>query len=267
MNRLTHKLTLFFLTLAISLPLFAQSTKTEHATADEYDWLIEGVKESPDAGASMTQGIINGEKYVSILSFRTKKDSTDYNPTIVILVSRNGKYERVAEVNLQQDNINAYTTSIKNNSIFIRNDTAHHGVYSSQYQFKKINDSFYLVGLEYQSMTPSIYSVSEEESNAPDYQEVEIWSGSSVNFFTSIMECWQQTFNVVTDEKSPDWKEYQSAHARFNKGQRATKGVTRQVSLPKRKLVPLDGFNLYPYDDFYDSSLCYFDYKNRFRGK
>jgi hypothetical protein len=247
--------------LKIIFVVFAFASATAYSAEGKYDGLLKSAEDkNSDTGVEVANGIIDGERY----TIRLTRGSRNFNSSMVILVDRKGRHQVIRRAELE-DSINPYSASIRSNSIFIRYDTVHHGLYFTQYQFRKINDVFYLVGMEWQSIAPSVYGTSQEERDDPNYQEVEMWAGTSVNFLTSKAECWQQNFNLENGENSPEWKEWESACSEFDNGRRATKGVKRQIGFPKRKLVSLDEFSFY--GESYTPFTCYFDHKYKFHGK
>jgi hypothetical protein len=232
---------------------------TSYAGSGKYDWLLKSVEDkNSDAGTIIETGTINGEKFIAISANYIDEERKRPVENIIILANRNNANEVIAELDLSfrpTAGYTSYTVKFKDNSIFIRGDTGHHGISFSQYQFKEINGVFCLVGVESQSMASSVYSVGKEELNSPEYEEVEMWSGTSINLLTSKAECWLQT--------NPEWE---LALSSFKSGSRATKGVSRQVSFSKTKLISLNKFNFYEPDAQIPPFTCHFDHKKKFHG-
>jgi hypothetical protein len=258
--------------LVCPLAFIATITLPAYAADGKYDWLLKSVEdESSDAGAMISTGTVNGKKYTAIIANRPTKEPIEYNPLIIILNSINGVNIPIAEIDLQHDYTSGYTVLIRNNSIFIRSDTGHHGIYFRQYQFKDINGEFYLVGIESQSITLSMYSADEEEMKSSDYQEVDMWQGTSANLLTSKAECWLQTFALPQGDKkpnesSPEWREWKAAVDSINSRRiaRPANGVRQKVNFQRKIKIPLNQFNL---DEDYTPFQCYFDHKKKFHGK
>ncbi len=183
----------------------------------------------------------------------------DGPPVLAIFETRGEQRKLLTEIEL--DSGSGTTVKIKHNSIYIRQDFAHHGIRFTQYQFKRIHREFKKVGLESQDMSLSHYGVSTKELNSPSFKSREMWSGSSTNFLTSRGECWLKMLDLPTSEKlTPDFKD---AHARFEMGVRPKHAITGHIRFAQLALVPLSRFN--PYTDDLDNfrPSCYFDYKKR----
>lgn len=149
-------------------------------------------------------------------------------------------------------NLSDLSVEFKNESIYIRAGTAHHGVYSSTYQFKWQNGTFPLVGLETQSITPGHYAGYE--------RNVELWGGKSVNFATAEAIYWAQAFEMDNPLEEKKWR---IALKRFDKGLQPAEGKRKTVRIKLGKRVDLKHFDPY---DFKTDFLCqYFDHNLRFR--
>jgi hypothetical protein len=183
------------------------------------------------------EGEINDNKYYAMVS---NQGGTDNSPAIFLLKNKKNSLEEVFKLDIAEYPP-SYSVMIKNNSFYIRFDTAHHGVHFSQYQFKKIKGQFFLIGIEYQSMA----LVEPTEATAKDLGILESWEGTSLNLLTSKAECWQQTFNLTKGEKSREWKEWNVALDRHKKGLRSSNAIIRKGSLHRSGLIPLKSFDIY----------------------
>jgi hypothetical protein len=154
--------------------------------------------------------------------------------------------------------LRAYRVKIAKDSFYLRQETAHHGIFSATYQFKKIDQKFHLVGLETQSMSSCAYSTDFPDAQNERCAFMEMWSGTSINFLTSKAECWLQTFRLDKDERSRDWKRWKAALKDFDLGIRSGTAIRKTITLPSSALTPLDQFDLY---NFHAPETCYFDYK------
>jgi hypothetical protein len=171
--------------------------------------------------------------------------------------SRNGQHKLLAEF----ENGKGASPRVENNSIYIRQDTAHLGNWFVQYQFKRVDGEFKMIGIESQNISQSGYGVSEKELNAPDYTDQEMWSGSSTNLLVSRGECWLKMFDM--GESSANLIQQKEARNLFERGARPKNAVTGDIRFPQTKLLPLSKFKLdgVGADYFYPS--CYFDYNKR----
>ena len=195
-----------------------------------------------------SEGEIDGDKYIIAMLTNNEINTP---PRIHVLKISGKPIRLIAEVNVIE-NASSYQFRIKNNSIYIKINTAHHGVYFSQYQFKKMSDVFYLIGVEEQSIIPASFTL-----NSDNYEHsLEIWEGLSVNFLLSKAECWLETFDLGKGEKGREWMQWRAALSKLDKGQRSTNSISRSISFKRENLVPLDGFDIlninYPFTCDFD---------------
>lgn len=243
------------MTFLAALPLMGFAL-VAHATSD-LAWLYQNLK-NPEVVVQHSQGKFDGAAYTAAVQNRGQA-TEDTRPTLVIFETRGGQHKLLTEIDLVVD---PWTTvEIKNNSIYIRQDYAHHGIRFVQYQFRPVGGEFKMVGIESQDMSPSGYSVSTKELNSPDYKDREMWSGTSTNFLTSRGECWLKMLDLPDSGKLPP--EFNDAHARFERAERPKKALTGEIRFAQKALVPLSSFN--PYSDYlsYIPPSCYFDYRKR----
>lgn len=226
-----------------------------HAATD-LAWLYQNLK-NPEVVVQYSQGKFDGAAYTAAVPSRGQA-TEDTGPVLVIFESRGGQHKLLTEIDLVVDSW--ATAKIKNNSIYIRQDFAHHGIRFIQYQFRLIGGEFKMVGVESQDMSPSHYNVSTEELNSPGYKSREMWSGTSTNFLTSRGECWLKMLDLPDSGKLPPW--FDDAHLRFDRAERPKKALTGEIRFAQKALVPLSSFNPYS-DDSYLGPSCYFDYKKR----
>lgn len=228
-----------------------------HATSD-LAWLYQNLK-NPEAVVQYSQGKFDGAAYTAAVPNR-RQATEGAGPVLVIFETRGEQHKLLTEIDLVTDSWT--TVQIKNNSIYIRQDSAHHGIRFVQYQFRLIGGEFKMVGVESQDMSPSHYKVSTEELNSPGYKSREMWSGTSTNFLTSRGECWLKMLDLSDSGKQPP--EFDGALTRFERAERPKNALTGEIRFAQKTLVPLSSFN--PYSDYFISYLrpsCYFDYKKR----
>jgi len=222
-----------------------------------YGAATENTAQEPKASPSVIQsneGIIDGERYVAQIV------SDKGAPDFLLLKAMGKENSQISRMELIGD-LNAYHVRVAKNSVYFRWETSHHGIFSSTYQFRKIKQKFYLVGLETQAMTSCLYSVDTPDAEKEPCTSMEMWSGTSVNFVTSRAECWLQTFNLAHDERSKDWQGWKTALENFKLGIASGKAIRRGIKLPRSQLVALDQFDLYNVNE---PRTCYFDYKGGF---
>ncbi|MGN2245393.1 hypothetical protein ACFWZ3_01745 [Frateuria sp. GZRR35] len=232
-------------TLAWSMPYVVDGTT------------IGNTVQEPEASLRIIQsdeGLIEGEKYIAQIV------ADDGAPDFLLLKTVHGKKSQILRMELVGD-LDAYRVRIAGNSFYFRQEIAHHGLFSSTYQFKKINHAFQLIGLETQAMVSCIYSSDPPDAETEPCASMEMWSGTSVNFLTSEADCWLQTFHLDRDDRSQDWVYWQAALKDFKHGARPGKAISRTIALPRSSLTPLDQFDLY---SFRNPDTCYFDYKGGF---
>ncbi len=233
------------------LPLWGFSLVAQ--AGSDLAWLQQNLN-NQEAFVQYSQGTIDGADYTAVVA--AKEDGP---PVLAIFETRGEQRKLLTEIEL--DSGSGTTVKIKHNSIYIRQDHAHHGIRFTQYQFKRIHREFKMVGLESQDMSLSNYGVSTNELNSPSYKSREMWSGSSTNFLTSRGECWLKMLDLPTSEKlSPELKD---AYARFKLGVRPKNAITGEIRFAQIPLVLLSRFDLYGYDLDSRPPSCYFDYKRR----
>jgi len=202
-----------------------------------------------------TEGEIDNEKYIITMFSDNEKNIP---PTIHFLKINGKSLELIAAIDVNE-NTSSYQFKINNNSLYIKISTAHHGVYFSQYQFKKKNDAFYLIGVEEQSISPTTFTLDSDNSE----HSLEMWDGLSVNFLTSKAECWLETFDLESGEKSRAWKQWRAALTKLDKGKRSTNSISRTITFERVNLESLDKFDTYHINYPF---TCYFDHNKNFHG-
>lgn len=236
------------LILAITL-LFLCSV----AIAGKYDWVIQKMpKNLADVDKSTyVVGVIGKQEYLAIHMNVGDESQDVFKPVLVFArVMANSTYEPFKVFELE--NSSDFSIQFKNESIYIRHDTAHHGVYFTKFQFKLTNGIFLLVGLEDQSITPSHYAGIEKN--------IELWEGVSANFTTSEATYWGQAFDM---DRPQEWREWELALKLHAQGLSSSKGKKRKVKLRPGGNWDFNNFDLY---NFKTDFLChYFDYDLRFK--
>jgi hypothetical protein len=227
---------------------------TAHASSDPV-WLYQNINNA-EVVVQYSQGKIDGEVYTAFVANRGNPNE-DRRPVIVIFGSADGQHELLIEFEIGD----GASSRVENNSIYIRQDYAHHGIRFVQYQFKRVGGEFMMVGVESQDMSLSDYSVSEKERDAPDYRNQEMWSGTSTNFLASQSNCWLKMLDV--SDSPENLIQQKEAEHLFERGARPKNAVTGKIRFPKKKLLPLSMFA--PDGKLIVSSYpsCYFDYKKR----
>lgn len=239
-----------FLSMIIVITLYVPCTHAEQNIINYPPYNIESTEI-----LLKNEGEIDGDKYI-ITMFTDNERKIP--PTIHFLKVIGNELKLIAEVEVSE-NTASYQFNIKNNSLYIKINTAHHGVYFSQYQFKKKNDAFYLIGVEQQSIIPTSFLLNSDNSE----HSLEMWEGLSVNFLVSKAECWLETFDLEKGKKSKAWKEWSVALRKLDKGQRSTNSINRTVTFKHENLVPLNEFDSF---DINYPFTCYFDHNKKFYG-
>ena len=222
------------------------------AIGQEYDWIIpkltEAIKDADEQ--SLARGSIEGQNYLAIQMDAGNQTVDGFKPVLVFArIKNDGSYDPFAVWKLPS--LLGLNVAIKNNSIYVRQDTAHHGVYFSAYQFKLRRGSFQLVGIENQSITPATY--------AGIMKNLELWEGTSANLSTAKAIVWAQSFDMDNPREYKKWK---LALQRHNKGLPATEGKRETVSI--RPIAPVELRQFDPYT-FREDFLCHaFDHNLRF---
>lgn len=239
------------------LPIFLFSIflNDSYANDQRYEWILEQYenKETSEYDAIHDHGIgqIDGEQYLAIIANRTSPKKEEFRPVILIFKRNLKDNITIAQVDLQYDNVLAYSVEIKNNSIYLMHTNAHHGIFDERYQFKKVEQSFRMVGADVQSSQLGCYADGEF---SPGCDTRDVWSGNSYNFLTSTTICWQEMIPLDNQQRSDE------ARDRYKKWHQPKRGVKHQMKFPPINLPLLDGF------DFFQPFLpksCGFDYQNR----
>ena len=222
------------------------------ATAGQYDWVIEKLpKNLGDVDKSaFAVGTIGKQDFLA-MHLNVGTDTPEgFKPALVFArISKDKTYDPFEVIELPS--LLGLSVQIKNESIYIRLDNAHHGVYFTTYQFKLQNDGFRLVGIEGQSITPSNY--------AGIKGNIELWEGRSANLLTSEAIFWAEAFDL---DKPYEWKQWEKALKRHDQGLPSAKAKTRKVRLKLNSRWYLEQFDPY---DFREDFLChYFDHNLKF---
>ncbi|WP_417067093.1 hypothetical protein [Niveibacterium terrae] len=148
------------------------------ATAQEYDWAIAKIPSHKEINDwNPVVGKIDGQQYLAIQLDTADKGQGDFRPVLVFArIKEGGTYEPLAAWRIENLNLDL-TVEIKNNSIYVRHDTAHHGVHSSTYQFKRRAETFQLVGIERDSTT--------NDYNEKTQRQFSVRSRESLNLITA----------------------------------------------------------------------------------
>jgi hypothetical protein len=230
--------------------LLASLSRVAYASDNTYSWVLKqyASKNISDISAH-TDGQIRGVRYIAIIANRTSP-AQDVDPTAKILIFRKDKeaLSIIAAIDLQDDNINGYSVTIKNDSFYLEQWFLHNGSSGMRYQFKKINNIFKMIGFDAQSQTLGCY-VGLESDNCDEYEFI---SGNSYNFLTSSSICWQM--------KSHNKRELEEASQSLQKFVRPKQIVSHQMKFKPVSLPLLNGFK---FSNFVLPSACFYDVKNR----
>lgn len=225
---------------------------TSAAIGQEYDWIIpkltEAIKDVDEQ--SIAKGPIEGQNYLAIQMDAGNQTRDGFKPVQVFArIKKDGSYEPFAVWKLPS--LHGLSVAIKNDSIYVRQDTAHQGVYLSIYQFKLRSGSFQLVGIENQSIIHSSYALSMKNR--------ELWEGTSANLLTATAIVWAQSFDM---DNPREYKKLELALRRHDKGLPATEGKRENVSI--RPSAPVELLQFDPFT-FNEDFLCHaFDHNLRF---
>lgn len=198
------------------------------AIAHEYDWVIEKIPNHEKINEwKPVVGKVDGQQYLAIQFDVGDESKSDFKPVLIFARIKEGNtYEPLAVWRIANLNLDL-VVEIKNNSIYVRYDIAHHGIYSSTYQFKWRADAFQLVGIEYDTSTI--------DYNEKTQRQFSVRSRESLNLVTA-----QAVISTQRDEMST---------SRENR-----KFV--QKTVPIRKLPPIQLKQFDPYS-FNGDFLCH----------
>ena len=214
----------------------------------DWNWVLEQYERKELYPAD--RGRIDGVEY---LAFQVGDDpGNPYSSASFILVFRKmpDRSALVATIDLQGDYPQDYEVTIKNNSVYLKQGGAHHGVYSSRYQFKQIERQFRMIGEEWQSIALGCYSGDE----SPGCDKYVIWLGGSYNLLTASAISWKKKEFL----SQQDDKKNEEEMRRFNNFLWPKDAVAHQRTFRPVKLPLLDGFD-------FDNSVPEFNYKNKLK--
>ena len=198
------------------------------AIAHEYDWVIEKIPNRKEINEwKAVVGKVYGQQYLAIQLDVGDESKSDFKPVLIFARIKEGNtYEPLAVWRIANLNLDL-VVEIKNNSIYIRYDIAHHGIYSSTYQFKRRADTFQLVGIEYDTSTI--------DYNEKTQMQFSVRSRESLNLVTA-----EAIISTQRDEMSTSRKNRKFA----------------QKTVPIRKLPPIQLKQFDPYN-FSSDFLCH----------
>ena len=201
------------------------------AIAGEYDEIIDKIPRHEEINDwKPVVGKVDEQEYLAIQLDIGDRTKNLFEPVLIFALIKEGRsYEpfavwRIANLNTDLD------VDFRNNSIYVRYSTAHHGVYSSTYQFKRRAGIFQLVGIETDSST--------NDYNEKTQRQFFVRSRASVNLLTAKAVISARRVEMHT--------------RRENK-----KFVQRTVPIREGAPIPLKQFDPY---NFHEDFLChYFD--------
>jgi len=238
--------------MPVYMVLLALTAGIVHAEEPRAAWLYEN-RDNHEVVAQYETGVIEGANHIALIT----QDGNDDEAGAIYLLKTDGTHiEQLARVETVKSP-ESYSMKISRDSLFIQLHHAHHGVYLSQYQFKKRGGAFVLIGFESQSLTPSYDSLNETDRDNPKYLSMDMWRGSSVNLLTSKTECWLQTFDLAKGENSQEWKQWSEALGKLDRGQGSGTTIRKTFSFSPMPLIAIDKVNMLE-PEFPE---CYFDYK------
>jgi len=239
------------------VPAIAWTLSASIAAAGQFDWAIQKLPKNLDLVDRTTYslGSIDRQDYLAMRVDMVDEAREGFKP--VMIFARIGKDKTYAPFHVMALRNPAETSvQVRNESIYIRSETAHHGRYSSTYQFRLKNGAFRLVGMERQSITSS----QSAGGGAATGGNIELWEGQSVNFLTAEAIYWAQAFDM---DRAQDVKRWEMALKQHASGLSPTSSAKRKVRVSGVANVDLEHFDL---DDFNSDFLChYFDYRLKFR--
>lgn len=221
------------------------------AISGEFDWVIDKLPRREEISEwKPVVGKVEGQEYLAIQLDVGDSAKDVFSPVLVFArIAEGNAYAPIAVWKIANLNTDLQV-NIRNNSIYVRYDTAHHGVYSSTYQFKLSDGAFQLVGIERQSITRAAY--------AEIMKNFELWEGVSANLMTAKAIVWAQIFDMNNERAYAKWEQ---ALLRHRLGLSATEGKRRKVSIQEVSPIWLKQFNPYSFNSDF---LCFsFDHKLR----
>ena len=228
---------------------------TAHASSD-LAWLYQNLDNS-EVVVRYAQGKIDGGAYAAVVA-NTVSPEEGRHPAVVIFRSRgDGRHTLLAEFEIGE----GVSTRIANNSIYIRQDYAHHGIRFIQYQFRRVGGEFKMIGIESQDISLSEHSgVYEKERDVSGYKSREMWSGTRTNLLTARSECWLKTLNM--DDSPANRIQQARAQSLFERGDRPKNPAVGEVRFARTTLLPLSEFELDGRREYFYPT-CYFDDNKR----
>jgi hypothetical protein len=205
-----------------------------NATAEKYRWVIPKLPKDLNniEKSKFTVGFIKHEKYVAIQLDADEPNTGSWVLLIIAKINADQSYDPISVKKFYPSD--APSIRIEKNSIYMRGETAHHGNYFVERQFKLRNGVFCLVGATGQSITLS----QPENRPKPDRwkgETLEIWEGSSSNYLNSEAIHWELALRGGSNSKAT-----RNAREGFNEGLIPAKAIKRYTRLKPTKLVTLE---------------------------
>jgi hypothetical protein len=204
------------------------------ARTEKYTWVVPKLPKDLNSieKSEFTTGFIGQQKYVAIKLDADEPKTGAWVLVVIAKLNTDHSYDPIEVKKFYPSDIPRIR--IENNSIYIRGDTAHHGIYFAEHQYKLRNGTFRLVGTESQSITLSQPENRPKRDNCQG-KLFEMWEGSSLNYLNSTEFRWEQAFLGKTRSKA-----MQNAQEKFNKGLAPTNAMKRYFQLKPTNLLTLE---------------------------
>ncbi len=200
---------------------------------------------SPD----VVVGQIAGQRYVALRFDAGESSQERFEPVLLIARATEAGYVYVAHFKLT--NLNDFAVRFGDSSIYLSQESAHHGVYFQRYQFRLRDGHFRLIGVEEQSQT---LPVSRRSGSS-----VALWETRSANLLTQTAVYRAQVSDLADEAVQKE------ASQRFAAKLPPLAGKVRSVPLRARPNAQWDLARFDPYL-FRTDFLChYFDTELVFR--
>jgi hypothetical protein len=234
--------------IALSVILISLISHSASANEQFYKWAFGQYKaKDTDIIEKSIVGKIDNQTYLVLIA---KMPNDNQMKFVVYDESTINKPINIAIGELSESPPWSYNVEIKKNSIFLTSGYCHHGCHEYRYQFKKINNTFRLVGADSQFDTIAVYfdganamaacNKMNDEGGRNMCAEAEVSSGNSYNLLNSTSICW---FDNTSKNKlfSP-------------------RGSQQKIISQKANLPLMDGFNP---ENTTLPKTCYFDYNKK----
>jgi hypothetical protein len=199
--------------------------------------------------SEVTIGLIQNRRHAAIV---VDKGTTE-SPNRVLLIARILSNGRIDPINtFPRTHMPWVEAQFKNDGLSLRSDTAHHGLWSTDYRFQMRDGILRLFEVEKQSMTL--------EERGKTNTATELWQGTLVDFASARIDYWAQTFDI---DKPREHKRWLAALQRHSDGLQPIAAKSRSLPFKPRRLIALRDFD--PEHFNIDFACHYFDHDLKFR--